>query len=180
MSLERNQILELDEFLTKLLRIKDSDFSKFLNADTKTVIKPFITQLQLFWSFASFTEVDEITINLHEKFLKFLLRICPSFNTKLKGMKSDNDDPLLRSVICPKRFIESLFDPDPLGLLIYLYCTWNPSEFLDIIRDELIPGSIIKIFYNTSNSSSNDNTKGFIKWIIMNSSYQGPIKSFEK
>ena len=184
MFLERQHILELDALLSQLLNLKDSDFSKFLNSDTRIVIKPFIKRLQAFWSTIFTLELDEVSFGLHEKVLKFLLRLCPSFNTKIpkKEPVTQNEPNLvLRSVICPKKFLESIFDPDPLGLLTYLYTAWNPSEYLDMIRDELVPTAFIKCIQKHKDFSSNDPLKkDFLKWITINSSYQGPIKRTEK
>ena len=182
MFLERQRLLEFDALISQLLTLKDADFSKFLNSDQKTVVKPFINCLQ---AVISGQEVDEITLGLHEKILKFLLRLCPSFNTKLPKPEKRGHDAnsvsnsvVLRSVICPKMFMESLFESDPLGILVYLYTLWNPSEYLDIIRDELIPSSLIKYLCK---STCNDDPKvrDFLKWIIKNS-FTGNLKNIEK
>lgn len=176
--MDRQQLLELDTLLSQLLALKDAEFSKFLNSDSKETIKPFILRLQQFWSFSSVLEVDEISFGLHEKIFKFLLRLCPSFNSRIKKNSNSSGEVVLKAIICPKRFLESLLEPDPLGLLVYLFSTWNPSEYLDIIRDELIPDSLIKKLPISTSGSVNVNE--FLKWINKNSLYQGPMKSAEK
>ena len=81
MILERHQLLELDALLGQLLGLKDADFTKFLN--NSEALKPFFTCLQGFWSTATtLAAVDELSLTLHEKVFKFLLRLCPSFNRK--------------------------------------------------------------------------------------------------
>ena len=177
MFLERQRLLEFDALISQLLTLKDVDFSKFLNSDQQTVLKPFVNCLQ---AFISVQEVDEITLLLHEKILKFLLRLCPSFNLKLPKQEKniENTKLILRAVICPKKFIESLFESDPLGILVYLYTLWNPSEYLDIIRDELIPSYLIK---SLSKNTCNDDQKvqNFLKWITKNS-FNGTLNNIEQ
>lgn len=177
MFLERQNLLDFDAFISQLLTLKDSDFSKFLNSDQKTVIKPFVNCLL---AFIPVQEVDEIILGLHEKILKFLLRLCPSFNAKLpkKGNGKEDTNLVLRSVICPKKFMETLFESDPLGILVYLYTLWNPSEYLDIIRDELVPSTLIK---SLSKRSCNDDQKvrDFLKWITKNT-FNGTLNNTEK
>ena len=177
MFLERQRILELDALISHILTLKDADFSKFLNSDQKMVIKPFVTCLQ---AFICGREEDEITLGLHEKILKFLLRLCPSFNSKLPKVekKLEDTNTVLRSVIGPKKFVELVFEADPLGICVYLYTLWNPSEYLDMIRDELIPSSIIKLLAK-SDSSNNPKVREFFKWIT-NNSFNGILNSTEK
>lgn len=177
MFLERQRLLEFDALISQLLTLKDADFSKFLNSDQKNVIKPFVTCLQ---AFICGREEDEITIGLHEKILKFFLRLCPSFNSKLpKAQKKSEDTTFyLRAVICPKKFIELLFESDPLGICVYLFTLWNPSEYLDMIRDELIPSSIIRLLAK-SNSGDDPKVRDFLKWIT-NNSFNGALKNTEK
>lgn len=177
MFLERQRLLEFDALISQLLTLKDVDFSKFFNSDQKTVIKPFVNCLQ---AFISIQEVDEITLALHEKVLKLLLRLCPSFNLKLPKQEKtrENTNLVLRAVICPKKFIESLFESDPLGILVYLYNLWNPSEYLDIIRDELIPSSLIKSL-SKSTSNYDQKVQNFLKWITKNS-FNGVLNNIEK
>jgi hypothetical protein len=177
MFLERQRLLEFDALITQLLTLKDADFSKFLNSDQKTVIKPFVN---CFLAFISVQEVDEIILGLHEKILKFLLRLCPSFNSKLPKREKNIEDAnlVLKAVICPKKFIETLFESDPLGILVYLYTLWNPSEYLDIIRDELIPSSLIKAL-SKNNRTDDQKVRDFLKWITKNS-FNGTLKNIEK
>lgn len=183
MILERHQLLELDSLLNQLLSLKDSDFTKFLNNSDSETLKPFFICLQGFWSTATNISVDDLTLDLHEKFFKFLLRLCPSFNNKLPS-GSSSDIPPLRAVICPKRVVNGLFDLDPLGLLCYLFETWNPNHLLDMIRDELVPSNIFKhSSFNPTVISNDQNQKSigidFIKWLTKNS-FKGSLKNNER
>ena len=183
MILERHQIQELDTLLSQLLSLKDSDFTKFLN--NSEALKPFCTGLQAFWSTSNVMPIDELTLSLHEKFFKFLLRLCPSFNCKIpKPEHSDNKlgNHALRAVICPKKVIDCLFEIDPLGLLCYLYETWHPSDLLDTIRDELVPNNILKhsSFSSSDRIASNSQINGFIRWLTKNSTFNGALKNNER
>lgn len=185
MVIERQRLLEFDALLTQLLSLKDADFTKFLNSDLNTVIKPFLNCLQAFTATSTSQIDDELSFGLHEKIFKFLLRLCPSKKTEDKpiNIKSTNVDsaPRLRPVICPKKFAELLFEADPLGLLAYLYTTWNPSEYLDIIRDELIPSPFIKHLAAKPFDSSDAKVNDFLTWITKgNNSFKGSLKSTEK
>lgn len=169
MLVESQRILELDTLLSQLLSFKDSDFTKFLNSDPKTVLKPFLNCLQAFASTAQIGSgvENEISFGLHEKIFKFLLRLCPSKATEDVNTKTECDDKMikLKPVICPKRFAEILFEADPLSLVTYLYTTWNPSKYLDLIRDELVPTSLIKNLSLKANDSSDLKVIEFFKWI---------------
>lgn len=184
MLLNRQRLLELNSLLGQLLCLKDSDFSKFLNSDTSTIIKPFINCLQAFWSSSSLKEYEDQDqdLNLYELIFKFLLRLCPSFNSKLKtnnssNMKQSNNSNssayVLKAVICPKKFISCLFDVDPLGLLVFLYTNWNKNDKnLEIIREELIPQTLIQKISKLSTeqqSQTQANENDFLKWIIKTS-----------
>lgn len=177
MILERHQLLELDTLLSTLLSLKDTDFTKFIN--NPEAVKPFFTALQAFWSTSGTLEIDELTLSLHEKLFKFLLRLCPSFNTTIPKQDKDKlGNHALRSVICPKKVIDCLFDIDPLGLLCYLYETWHPSDHLNTIRDELIPNSILK-HKSFTEGASNCRINDFIKWLTKNT-FNGSLKSSER
>ena len=179
MILERHQLLELDALLGQLLGLKDADFTKFLN--NSEALKPFFTCLQGFWSTATtLAAVDELSLTLHEKVFKFLLRLCPSFNRKLPKNSTSTVNNLtpLRAVICPKKVIDCLFDSDPLGLLCYLYETWHPNELLDVIRDELIPNDLMK--HSVFKSGSSDSKcNEFTKWLTRNT-FNGALKTNER
>lgn len=176
MILERHQLLELDSLLSTLLSLKDADFTKFLN--NSEALKPFFTALQAFWSTSGTLEIDELTFSLHEKFFKFLSRLCPSFNTNIPKQQDNNPNHALRSVICPKKVIDCLFDIDPLGLLCYLYETWHPSDHLNTIRDELIPSNILK-HKSFTEGDSNKRINDFLKWLTKNT-FNGSLKSNER
>ena len=191
MLLDRQRLLELKSLLGQLLSLQDSDFSKFLYSDTSTIIKPFINCLHAFWSSSSFKEYEneDIDLNLYELFFKFLLRLCPSFNSKLiiknkisepnnsSNLKQSDDSSahVLKAVICPKKFIDCLFDVDPLGLLVFLYTNWDKNdESLEIIREELIPQSLIKKISNLSaeqhsQTQTNESEINFLEWITKSS-----------
>lgn len=180
MILGRHQLLELEALLHQLLRLKDADFTKFLN--NSEALKPFFTCLQGFWSTAAASPVDELVLSLHEKFFKFLLRLCPSSNRKSAPAKAPADEAApkpLRAVICPKRAVDCLFESDPLGLLCYLHETWNPSDLLDTVRDELVPTAILKHPSFIPDASSNRKCNEFIKWLTRNT-FKGTLRTNER
>lgn len=182
MSLESHKILELNSLLDQVLELKDADFSKFLNSDSKEIHRPFVNCLL---AFINTGQVDEITVTMHEKVLKFLLRLCPTFNSKyIKNRKADNSENFnnsvpLKSVLCPKKFVDTLFESDPLGLLVYLYSTWNPSDFIDIIRDELVSSKFINQYSKMSLEAAEEKNRAFFLWLCKNS-FKGPLNNSER
>jgi hypothetical protein len=154
MELGKHTIIET--FLGRLLSLKDSDFIAFLNADAKT-IKPFINNLCLFWS-----NTGTSNSSVHVKFFKFLLRLCPAYNS----MGNSSAAKAGKAVIAPKKFIEALFDSDPVGLMTYLFVTWRSSapELLQIIRDELFPQSLLDNLKKCAHKNQSAQVIEFLEW----------------
>ena len=154
MELERHVVIET--FLGRLLFLKDSNFVSFLNADLKT-IKPFIDNMCLFWS-----NSGSANSSVHVKFFKFLLRLCPAYNS----MSFSGPSKFGKAVIAPKRFFEILFEPDPVGLMTYLFVTWRSSapELLLIIRDELFPRSLLDNLRKCAHLNQSAHVIEFLEW----------------
>jgi hypothetical protein len=186
MSLEPHRIAELESLLEQLLEIKDADFSNFINgSDSKLVLKPFCNCLRGYWSSHALL-ANSHTSQIDPLLLKFLLRLCPSFNAKLpKELKDEAGvvKKVKRALITSKKFIDCLFETDPLGLLVYLYTCWNPSEFLDLIRDDLVPVSLIKSIKAQMNQAAQQNEPEidrFLNWITKSSSNPSSMKVDER
>lgn len=140
-----------------MLTLKDNDFTSFLNVDS-AIIKSFIYNLSLFWSDAGMANSS-----LHVKFFKFLLRLCPAYNSR--GLAENPRAP--KAVIAPKRFIDALFEPDPVGLITYLFVTWHSSapELLLIIRSELFPQALVERLKQCAHKKQHPNTVEFLEWV---------------
>ncbi len=154
--MDHEKLTIVETFLGRLLSLKDSDFVAFLNSDSK-IINPFINNLCLFWS-----NSNNLNSVLHVKFFKFLLRLCPAYNSTAHSGNSK----VGKAVIAPKKFIEALFEPDPVGLITYLFVTWRSSapELLQIIRDELVPQVLSDNLKKCAQSTQSAQVIDFLGW----------------
>lgn len=179
--MDRDQLDGLAAVLRRLLRLPDAQFTAVLNGDPST-LKGFIASIAVFcanWGHLSDPGDFELVAQLnscHMLLLRFLLRLCPSFNSRQEVEKERR-----RAVIAPKKLVDALFDVDPLGLLLYIYATWRgvAPELAALIRDELVPRPMAEKLKRVT-SANNRPLSDFVAWTTNSRIAPGALSGRER